>query len=120
MANYEWAIRHAKRARYYGLNPKCAICGYPGLWAMTKHNGRIICYECNLSIQGKPTTEDHHLLGRQNSPVTVNISGNLHRFLSELHTNWGYDFLLTFPGILIWLLVVFMEYCIRKMVAHEN
>jgi hypothetical protein len=58
---------------------------------MVNVQGVAMCYECNLRLLGKPTTEGHHLFGKRNSPLVVTLFGNLHRVLSERQLLWSSD-----------------------------
>jgi hypothetical protein len=115
MGNYEYALRYARKVKNFGEDPKCAICGYPGLWVMTRYKGKPVCYECNLELQGKPTVEGHHVYGRQNDPNTiVTLPGNFHRLLTETHECYGYGWIAGVEGLLILILAFLADYCIRK------
>jgi hypothetical protein len=51
----------------------------------TRPRAEVLCYECAQVRDGKPTVEDHHLLGRAVDPVTtIPLPGNAHRVVSEL------------------------------------
>lgn len=53
----------------------CTECDEVDPAAMTRHG---ICYECFLRRAGKPTTEKHHVFGRDD-PLTADLPGNFHR-----------------------------------------
>jgi hypothetical protein len=49
----------------------------------------ILCYECLLILQGKATTEAHHVLGKSNdASTTIPAPGNQHRHQSDLQQDW--------------------------------
>lgn len=115
MGNYEFALRYAGKIKSFGEHSKCAICGYSGIWAMTRYQGQPICYECNLDLQGKPTVEGHHFYGRQNDPNTVVvIPANFHRLLTEMHACFGYEWVGGVIGVLVYALSLLADYYRRK------
>ncbi len=98
------AARSAKRSRVLGPNARCAQCGWADTTALTNTNGQVLCYECQSVRHGRPTVEDHHILGKANDPATVPVPGNLHRSLSDARYDWRTD-LRTNPDRdpLVWL-----------------
>ena len=42
-----------------------------------------ICAECRLNLQGLPTIEKHHVFGRKNDPLTVNLPANEHAIITD-------------------------------------
>ena len=82
------AARAAKRQRTLGQAACCAACGYADPAALTKSDGRVVCYECRCAELGKATVEEHHHLGRAVDPSTVPVPGNLHRDLSDRQYDW--------------------------------
>jgi hypothetical protein len=57
----------------------CLECGKVAPGAIPKSG---ICYECNRQGRGLPTTEDHHIIGRD-VDLTIPIPANLHRAISQ-------------------------------------
>jgi len=78
------AVRHAARLRGAVA---CATCGYAWIEALVAGDP-VVCAECHARERGVATTENHHLAGRANSPVTVRLSANEHRILTSLQRAW--------------------------------
>ncbi len=48
-----------------------------------------LCEECYRRLRGKKTTDAHHIAGKSNSPVTIEVRANDHRAaLSLAQYNW--------------------------------
>jgi hypothetical protein len=82
------ATRRQKRQRTLGTAAACEACGWTDPTALTKKDGRVLCYECRCQAAGKPTSEAHHHLGRAVDPATIPILGNIHRDLSDRQRDW--------------------------------
>jgi hypothetical protein len=76
-------VRAAKRARQLPRNAHCVYCGERSIWALTKKGQRVLCYACSV----RPY-ERQHVIGRNNSAVTVSIPANAHRTLSDYQHDW--------------------------------
>ncbi len=86
-ADIDRAARAAQRSRRLGPDPRCP-CGWADPRALHREGDAIECYECAYARRGRPTTEEHHTVGRENDPTTVPVPGNAHRVLSELQREW--------------------------------
>ena len=74
-------------------NPVCAWpgCGETNPFTLTGRDPDISCYEHDLLRVGKKPYEAHHVAGKHNADVTVDVPGNDHRILSELQRFWPDD-----------------------------
>jgi hypothetical protein len=80
--------RKAAAARRVGAGAKCA-CGEARPEALIPGSVPIVCAECQRAQKGLSTTDDHHIAGKANSPLTVPISVNDHRAeLSVAQHDW--------------------------------
>jgi hypothetical protein len=82
------AGRRSRKVRTLGPNARCWKCDYTDVTALQWKHGKIWCYECASAEEGRPTVEEHHVLGRTNDPAMVSIPGNLHRALSDAQEDW--------------------------------
>jgi hypothetical protein len=49
----------------------------------------LLCYECAQATSHRPTTELHHVIGKENDPdLVIEVPGNEHRALSDLQQDW--------------------------------
>ncbi len=87
-AEIDKVARQVKRRRVLGEAATCAWCGWTDQTALTKSNDRVLCYECRCGEDGKATTEEHHVLGKDNDATTIPVPGNLHRGLSDRQLDW--------------------------------
>src|SRR6185312_2651678 len=78
-------VRKQSAKRRVGENAKCD-CGETRPEAL---KAKIICEECDRKAQGKTSSDDHHVGGRNNSSVTVGVPANDHRAeLSTAQYDW--------------------------------
>jgi hypothetical protein len=69
--------------------PFCTLCWELNIHVLTGSWPSILCYECERRVRGWTPLEMHHPAGQHNSPATVRIPANDHRFLSHLqNTEW--------------------------------
>lgn len=68
--------RQAKAQRRVGEGSVCADCG--GSEALVARSRPKRCQECYQRKRGMKTTQRHHIAGRANSPVTVEVPANAH------------------------------------------
>jgi hypothetical protein len=80
--------RQRRKARTLGPDAHCWRCHYADLTALQWKRGRVWCYECARTQEGRTTAEAHHVVGRSNHPSTVGIPGNIHRTLSDAQEDW--------------------------------
>ncbi len=86
---FKWEMR--KEAVYERLGtrqPRCRRCGESDPDTLQGIHPDITCYECAARQSGRLGSEQHHVAGRHNSPVTVAIPGNDHRVLSGMQRDW--------------------------------
>jgi hypothetical protein len=86
-------IKHAARKsgaqRRVGRNAKCK-CGESRPEALIRGTKPIRCAECQRKRDRSPTTDEHHVAGERNSPVTVTVPVNDHRAeLSVMQMDWS-------------------------------
>lgn len=82
---------HARKAtaeRRVGTGAHCA-CGESRPEALITGSDPIICAECNRTMRGQSTLDEHHVAGKANSPVTVPVPVNDHRaVLTSAQNDW--------------------------------
>ena len=80
--------RRAKTQRRAGQGAKCAHCGETRAEMLVRSARPKLCLHCHAFRTGNSATELHHLAGRANSPLTVNVPIKDHRTLSEAQYEW--------------------------------
>jgi hypothetical protein len=76
-----------QRLRALGTNdPLCRLCGEKDPGALTGAYPDILCYECRSGP--KHSREAHHVAGRANDQITVDLPGNVHRIVSDRQADW--------------------------------
>jgi len=82
------AARRAIAQRRVGRNARCC-CGESRPEALIRATGPTRCAECQREAAGRPTIDEHHVAGQNNSPVTIPVSANDHRAeLSVMQMDW--------------------------------
>lgn len=80
--------RQAISARRIGEGNKCA-CGEDRPEALIGGSDPLICAACDRRKKGRRKTDDHHIAGRANNPMTISIPVNDHRAeLSTAQYDW--------------------------------
>jgi hypothetical protein len=83
--------QHAKTQRF-GPDANCQRCGESDTRTLQDTTVRtrptVLCAECRLAIQGKPTTERHHPAGRHNDAYAAPFPANTHAVLSDAQYDW--------------------------------
>jgi hypothetical protein len=64
-------------ARRIGVGARCE-CGESRPEALIRKGNQVICMGCNRKKKGMKTTDNHHVAGTANSPVTVTLPVNDH------------------------------------------
>lgn len=77
------AVRATKRARRIPPHARCADCHIANAVVLQRSGRQWRCYQCANARRGVSIDEAHHILGKDCSPVTVDINVNLHRILSD-------------------------------------
>jgi hypothetical protein len=77
--------RQAIKTRCAGKHTRCA-CGEARIEALIANTG--VCMRCQRRRGGKNTLDEHHVAGKNNSPVTLPTDVNDHRQLSEAQRAW--------------------------------
>jgi hypothetical protein len=82
------AAREGRAQRRVGEGAMCA-CGEARPEALIAGRKEAICFNCDAQRRGKSAREAHHVAGRANSPVTLDVSINDHRAeLSIAQYDW--------------------------------
>jgi hypothetical protein len=82
------AARKAKAQRRVGQGAACTRCGDGRPDMLVRSSRPKLCLKCYALENGTKTTQSHHVAGRANSPLTVEISVTDHRTLSEAQYEW--------------------------------
>jgi len=83
------AGRRAKAQRRNGVGAACSNCGKSDPLALVAKSRPKYCYQCYVQIRGRKPTEHHHVAGKGNAAVTVEVPSNDHRaILSEAQREW--------------------------------
>lgn len=83
--------RKAKAVRRVGTNARCE-CGEARPEALIPQSTPMICASCQRRLKGKTTMDKHHVAGKANSSVTVQVPVNDHRArLSVEQYEWPQD-----------------------------
>lgn len=72
------AAREARAQRRVGEGAICA-CGEIRPEALVAGRKKTICFNCDAGQRGRSTLEAHHVAGRANGPVTLDVPINDHR-----------------------------------------
>jgi hypothetical protein len=84
------AGRRAVAQRRVGLNARCHSCGETRPEALIRRSKPMRCAECQRKAEGQSAVDQHHVAGRNNSPVTIPIPVNDHRAeLSVAQMDWS-------------------------------
>lgn len=82
------AARKAVAQRRIGRGARCR-CGESRPEALIRGTRPIRCAACQRRAEGQSTIDEHHIAGRNNSPITVPVSVNDHRAeLSVMQMDW--------------------------------
>lgn len=80
--------RQVIAARRVGLGQKCS-CGESSPEALISGKNPVICARCGRKRRGQKMSDNNHLFGIANSPLTASIPVNHHRAcLSVSQQNW--------------------------------
>src|ERR1700676_1195134 len=80
-------IRDAVAQRRIGAK-KCG-CGETRPQVFASRNSKL-CAKCERKKRGHKTTDDHHVAGKANAPITIPVDGNDHRArLSADQREWA-------------------------------
>ena len=80
--------RKVRAARRIGRNKRCS-CGESRPEALVRASEPTICNACEGKRRGRTTFDDHHVAGKANSPVTIQVPVNDHRArLSIAQYDW--------------------------------
>ena len=79
--------REIMATRRVGKGRKCSKCGETR--ALIPDSDPLVCAECDRSLHRKSKRDNHHIAGRNNSPITISVSTNDHRAeLSVAQHDW--------------------------------
>jgi hypothetical protein len=83
------ATRRSKVERRLGEAKSCTQCGESKAEALVARSRPRLCQECYSARRGVKKTEAHHVAGKANSPVTIEVPANVHRgVLSVSQYEW--------------------------------
>ena len=83
------AARRAKGQRRVGHSACCTQCGEKRPEALIPRTRPRLCEECHRRRRGMKTTDHHHVAGKANSPITIEVPANMHRaVLSPAQYEW--------------------------------
>jgi hypothetical protein len=81
--------RKAKTQRRIGQGAICVDCGEGRAAMLVQRSRPRRCLDCYALNKGTKTTETHHIGGKANSPITVEVPIKDHRILSEAQYEWA-------------------------------
>ena len=82
-------VRKAKAQRRVGQGAACTQCGESRPEALVARSRPKLCQQCYQLNRGMKKTHGHHVGGKANSPVTLEVPANDHRAtLSEAQREW--------------------------------
>ena len=80
--------RETIATRRIGQGNKCA-CGEDRPEALIRGSNPRVCAKCDRRKMGRRKTDDHHIAGQANDPVTISVPVNDHRAeLSVAQQDW--------------------------------
>ena len=85
------AARKSKAQRRVGVGASCTHtqCAESRPDALVPRSRPRLCEECYRRLRGKKATDAHHIAGKSNSPVTIEVRANDHRAaLSPAQYEW--------------------------------
>jgi len=78
--------RKAKAQRQVGQGAFCVDCG--DAETLVKRSRPKRCITCYAAHKTKKTTEGHHIAGKANSPIEIEVPTKDHRALTEAQYEW--------------------------------
>jgi hypothetical protein len=72
-------VRKAKAEQRVGPDARCSSCGESRPEALISGSDPMICANCQRVSKGLTTFDNHHVAGKNNSPVTIAVEVNDHR-----------------------------------------
>jgi hypothetical protein len=85
--------RRAKAQRRNGVDAVCTQCGETGANMLVRNSRPKLCEACYAVKRGEKRTQGHHLAGKANSPIVMEVPIKMHRTFSEAQYEWP-------PGVL--------------------
>ena len=83
------AARQSKAVRRHGVATSCTKCGESRAEALVPGSRPRLCEECYRRRKGSKTTDAHHIAGKANSPIVIEVPANDHRAaLSVAQYEW--------------------------------
>ena len=94
--------RRVVAARRFSPGAKCK-CGESRPEALIPGSVPVICAACDRRKHGRRKTDDHHIIGEANGPMTLRVPVNDHRgCLSEAQSQWPQKTLRNPDGVHFW------------------
>ena len=83
------ATRRTRSRRLVGKDARCA-CGEARPEALIRGTKPMRCAACQRKREGKATTDEHHVAGQNNHPLTVTVPTNEHwAVLTVMQSDWS-------------------------------
>ena len=83
------AARQSKAVRRHGVATSCTECGESRAEALVPRSRPRLCEECYRRRRGSKTTDAHHVAGKANSSIVIEVPANDHRAaLSVAQYEW--------------------------------
>lgn len=101
--DYEDQVERLREARLRALgtrSPRCIVtgCKETDPFALTGAAPDILCREHRADEQGRSWTEDHHVAGQRNDPLTIPLPANDHGSVSARQSLWDRETLRNHNG----------------------
>lgn len=83
------AARQSKADRRHGVATSCTECGESRTEALVPRSRPRLCEECFRRRKGSKITDSHHIAGKANSSIVIEVPANDHRAaLSVAQYEW--------------------------------
>jgi hypothetical protein len=83
------AVRRSKVERKLGTSTSCTRCGESRIEALVARSRPRLCEECYRERRGVKRKDEHHIAGKANSPVVIEVPANDHRaVLNQAQYEW--------------------------------
>src|SRR5579884_1930665 len=81
-------VRQAIAQRRIGIDARCS-CGESRPKALNRRGRTVVCAECERKPRGHTIMDKHHIAGKNNSAVAIDVPANDHRAeLSTAQLDW--------------------------------
>ena len=83
------AARRGKAERRAGVAAACTQCGETRANNLVRNSRPRLCEYCYAIKKGQKRTQGHHMAGKANSRVVVEVPIKTHRTFSEAQYEWS-------------------------------